>query len=120
MQLPLPRGPLSRLVWSSLHEGDANEVDLATARRILKEPSAGATWYDEDLQLTLWILYELHYAGFDDVDDRWEWSSALLSLRGLLEADVPGSIRSGPRGGSNAGKPPRPGLELALQWNRDF
>jgi hypothetical protein len=41
---------------------------------------------DEDLQLALYLCYELHYRGLPGVDDRWEWDPALLSLRGLLEA----------------------------------
>jgi hypothetical protein len=41
---------------------------------------------DEDLQLALYLCYELHYRGLPGVDDRWEWDPALLALRGLLEA----------------------------------
>ncbi len=40
---------------------------------------------DEDLQLALYVCYELHYRGFADVDDRWEWEPSLLALRGELE-----------------------------------
>ncbi|MFI5428843.1 hypothetical protein [Aeromicrobium sp. UC242_57] len=28
---------------------------------------------DLDLHICLWALYELHYRGFDDVDDHLEW-----------------------------------------------
>jgi hypothetical protein len=65
--------------------------------------------YDEDLQLMLFVCYELHYRGFEDVDDRWEWEPSLLSLRQAAErrferdleklvprqapvADVPGEL----------------------------
>ena len=41
---------------------------------------------DEDLQLALYCLYELHYRGFADVDDAREWDLDLLRIRGLLEA----------------------------------
>jgi hypothetical protein len=64
MQLPEPRGPL----------GEALGHDLAT--RALT---------DEDLQLSLAVCYELHYRGFDGVDDDWEWDPALLRLRAGLE-----------------------------------
>jgi hypothetical protein len=41
---------------------------------------------DDDLHLTLYLLYELHYRGLDGVDERWEWDPALLELRARLEA----------------------------------
>ena len=40
---------------------------------------------DEDLQLALYVLYELHYRGFEGVDEAWEWDPALLALRAELE-----------------------------------
>ena len=40
---------------------------------------------DEDLQLALYLCYELHYRGLPGVDDRWEWSPSLLALRQALE-----------------------------------
>lgn len=39
-----------------------------------------------DLQLALFVLYELHYRGFVGVDERWEWDAGLLHLRAGLEA----------------------------------
>lgn len=41
--------------------------------------------FDDDLQLSLYILYELHYRGFAGVDDEWEWQPHTLSLRAKLE-----------------------------------
>ena len=41
---------------------------------------------DDDLHLTLYLLYELHYRGLDGVDERWEWDPALLELRARLES----------------------------------
>jgi hypothetical protein len=41
--------------------------------------------YGLDLQLALYICYELHYRGFMGVDPRWEWNPGLLQLRGRLE-----------------------------------
>ncbi len=40
---------------------------------------------NEDLQLSLYLCYELHYRGLPGVDDRWEWEPSLLRLRGTLE-----------------------------------
>jgi hypothetical protein len=50
----------------------------------LRGPAAAAL-YDEDLQLALYICYELHYQGFDEVDDEWEWNPSLLALRRTAE-----------------------------------
>ena len=40
----------------------------------------------EDLQLALYLCYELHYRGLPGVDDAWEWEPSLLALRRDLEA----------------------------------
>lgn len=40
---------------------------------------------DEDVQLALYLCYELHYRGLPPVDDRWEWNPSLLALRAQLE-----------------------------------
>jgi hypothetical protein len=38
-----------------------------------------------DVQLALYVCYELHYRGFAGVDAEWEWNPALLHLRARLE-----------------------------------
>jgi hypothetical protein len=38
-----------------------------------------------DLQLALYVCYELHYRGFRGVNPGWEWNPALLHLRARLE-----------------------------------
>ncbi|GHH69035.1 hypothetical protein GCM10017673_18850 [Streptosporangium violaceochromogenes] len=77
MHLPTPRGPLTAALLERLtrppHGFDAPAVPVASAVE------------DEDLQLALFTCYELHYQGFDGVDDRWEWEPSLLRLRGELE-----------------------------------
>ncbi len=40
---------------------------------------------DDDLQLALYICFELHYRSFPNLDPGWEWSPALLALRALFE-----------------------------------
>lgn len=47
--------------------------------------SYSPAWEDHDLQLALWCCYELHYRGFDDVGEEWEWSPEIIRFRGLLE-----------------------------------
>jgi hypothetical protein len=47
----------------------------------------------EDAALALWVLYELHYGGFDDVDDHLEWQPALMRVRAVLEQDLESRLR---------------------------
>jgi hypothetical protein len=86
MRLPSPRGPLSKLVLSWLQ--GAAEPDVPAARGAFELTRGGDVMLDEDLQITLWALYELHYGGFDGVDDRWEWSAECLEVRSWLEDDL--------------------------------
>jgi hypothetical protein len=50
--------------------------------------------YGEDLQLALYVLYELHYQGFEHVPDDLEWDSALLALRDAIEGRFLGALRA--------------------------
>lgn len=76
-RLPRPRGNLSDAVISWLRTG---EGILPTREEIRRKGP-----YGEDSQLALYVLYELHYQGFDGVDEDSEWSPALLSVRCSLE-----------------------------------
>jgi hypothetical protein len=40
---------------------------------------------DDDLQLALYLCFELHYRSFPDVDPAWEWDPTLLAVRAALE-----------------------------------
>jgi hypothetical protein len=86
MRTPAPRGPLSELVVSWLL--DDVVPDVCAARRAYELTRVDDVLLDEDLQITLWLLYELHYGGFDEVDDRWEWSAECLEVRSWLERDL--------------------------------
>jgi hypothetical protein len=74
MQLPLDRGPVSQHVIATLRTG-REAGPIALGPRVLEDP---------DAQLALWLLYEVHYRGFDGVPDR-EWDLGLLGLRATLE-----------------------------------
>jgi hypothetical protein len=52
-----------------------------------------AAWEDDDLQLALWCCYELHYRGFEDVDDGWQWHPAVTAFRGAVEREWVASLR---------------------------
>jgi hypothetical protein len=84
MQLPEARGPVSSAVVDAL-AGRALDVEAVTAycRRL---PPGTDPLTDDDLHLALWTAYELHYRGFDGVDDEAEWDPDLLAVRRELEA----------------------------------
>ncbi|MER6639902.1 iron-containing redox enzyme family protein [Streptomyces microflavus] len=83
--LPAPRGPLSGAVIDALRTG----VDHPA-------PAVGdADPFGDDLQLALYLLYELHYQGFEGVDDEHEWSPGLLALRRSLEEPFLAALRAG-------------------------
>jgi len=77
--LPEPRGDLSEQLIHALGGApSATEFDPPTA----SDPLA-----NEDSQLALYVLYELHYDSFEGVDDGWEWEPSLQGLRRALERD---------------------------------
>ncbi|MDP9188711.1 MAG: iron-containing redox enzyme family protein, partial [Actinomycetota bacterium] len=82
MILPQPRGPLSSGVVRYLRGLDSTPpLPIAAAR------TSEAALGDEDLQLSLYICYELHYRGFDDATVEAEWEPSLLTFRAALERD---------------------------------
>lgn len=82
MKLPAPRGTLSAAVIDALNGTAATLPPTA-------EPDD-----DEDLQLSLFVCYELAYRSWDGVDDAWEWDLDLLRLRAELERRFEADVRS--------------------------
>jgi hypothetical protein len=81
MKLPQPRGPVSEELLLALRQPPHElPADLAKSLSGDADPTT-----DEDLQLTLFVCYGLHYLGWDEVDDRWEWDPSLLALRAAAE-----------------------------------
>jgi hypothetical protein len=79
IELPAPRGPLSEQLFEAL-EGPSHARLAAPGLIDSPDPIA-----DEDLQLALYVAYEIHYSAIRGVDEEWEWSPSLLSFRGALE-----------------------------------
>ncbi len=77
--LTQPRGEISAALISALRRP-------VHALRAPALPAFAGALADEDLQLALYLCYELHYRGLPDVADGWEWEPALLALRRELEA----------------------------------
>ncbi|NHT18250.1 iron-containing redox enzyme family protein [Cellulomonas sp. IC4_254] len=91
MRAPSPRGPLSERVLHALTTGD---VDAALPEQAARTAAASADLLvDEDVQITLTALYELHYQGLDGVDDRLEWDPTLLRVRAALEDRFEAQLR---------------------------
>jgi hypothetical protein len=78
--LPEPRGPITSSLFRALVQGPG--APLASHLGSL----SGDTLADDDLQLALYICYELHYAKLEGVNERWEWTPSLLGFRAMLEA----------------------------------
>jgi hypothetical protein len=79
-RLPSPRGPISAALFERL-AGPPGPKSLPA------EP-ADAPLADSDLQMALFVCYELHYQGFEEVDERWEWQPSLLATRAVLERQM--------------------------------
>lgn len=82
--LPESRGPVSAAVLACLRSAapppDSREI-------------ARADPFGDDLQLALYLCYELHYRGFADVDAALEWDPELLRCRAALEWPFLESLR---------------------------
>jgi Iron-containing redox enzyme len=87
-KLPLAVGPLSSAIIDTLQR-----VRPALHGRPIDVPLCEADPYGLDLQLALYVCYELHYRGFAGVNPRWEWSPALLHVRGRLEDAFLSAVR---------------------------
>lgn len=87
--LPTPRGPLSNAVIERLKER-APRGRLNRIRAWIGD----ADPFGIDLQLALYVCYELHYRGFAGVDSGWEWNPGLLHLRTRLEQTFLTALRA--------------------------
>ncbi|GAA2021496.1 iron-containing redox enzyme family protein [Catenulispora yoronensis] len=96
-RLPVDRGELSAALLAAFREaGQLPDTELADR----------ADPYGDDLQLALYLCYELHYRSFEGVDDGWEWDPELLRLRAVMERQFFTALR--------AEAPPSDDVESAL------
>jgi hypothetical protein len=92
--LPRPRGPVSGAVLEVL-------TGERAARDLPHPPSSGLDPYGDDLQLALYLCYELHYRGFPGVDPELEWDPDLLALRRDLEQVFVTALQADVEGGDD-------------------
>jgi hypothetical protein len=97
MHLPTPRGTTSSTVLAALAAPADRDTSPAALQRLAGSVSSTDPTSD-DFQLALWVLYELHYRGFDDVDEAWEWNPALLQVRASMETVFEKRLRERTRG----------------------
>ncbi|MDQ3028746.1 MAG: iron-containing redox enzyme family protein, partial [Actinomycetota bacterium] len=85
------RGPLSAAIIAALQNPAGPAPELDEAARCAVAASVDLVG-DEDIQLALYLMYELHYGALP-VDERWEWSGDLLGARAVLEDGLEGFLR---------------------------
>ena len=82
--LPLARGPLSAALLERL-----TGRTLSSMPNIEIDDPLG----DDDLHLALYLGYELHYRGFEGVEDALEWDRTVLALRATMERAFESALR---------------------------
>lgn len=92
MELPAARGPMSEVIIAGLKRSPGTPFDRAWFRA--RAGSVAAPLADDDLQLTLAVCCELHFRGFTDVDEGWEWDPGLIGARTEMEAVFEDALRS--------------------------
>jgi hypothetical protein len=86
--LPPARGPWTEALYALLSQSACELLPPLPAL------TADAVLHDDDLQMALYLCYELHYSGVEGVDERYEWDPVVLMLRGALEAVFETALRS--------------------------
>ena len=77
MRLPSQRGPLSRFIVEELAQPPH---ELPPGPDLDDHPLWG-----DDYHMALYVCYENHYRGFEEVDASWEWEPSLIAFRRRLE-----------------------------------
>ncbi|MFK3669098.1 iron-containing redox enzyme family protein [Leifsonia aquatica] len=83
-----PRGPISAALLQALPQ--APQHSRTAAEGIVEEVRAALAagpdlLTDDDLQLSLYLIYGLSYGGTVDADDEWEWDPDIVVARRLIE-----------------------------------
>ena len=115
-------GPLSAWLAATLQRDPAVLSPGSKPLPVSGPGPAGPVREDDDLQLALWCCYKLHYRGFDDVDEGWEWHPVIAGFRALLERQwlielrgVAGGVSEGPARGVPRALPGLSASPLAVE-----
>jgi hypothetical protein len=109
LTLPQPRGDISEHLLAALRL----PVHHLLAPLVAPPAPAADALADEDLQLALYLCYELHYRGLPGVADEWEWEPSLLGLRRDLESRFEAALHA--LVPQPATTPPPEEMDLALR-----
>jgi hypothetical protein len=93
MRLPGHRGPVSRELTRVLTGPQEDSLGALTDAATDALAASDDLLADDDLQLALFLMYELHYGGLDGVSDGWEWDPRLLAVRELVERAFEAALR---------------------------
>ncbi|HEX7292498.1 MAG TPA: iron-containing redox enzyme family protein [Conexibacter sp.] len=85
--LPRARGPVSGILLEVVRCAPGMPVELPLVE------ATPALLADDDVQLALYLCYELHYGELEGVDDAWEWDPGLLAFRAVLERAFEAALR---------------------------
>lgn len=96
-QTPSARGPASEALLRILTaDEEATPAELSAATMAVEQWLAATTdlLTDDDMQLTLYLLYLLHYGPADFVYGDWEWHPHLLGIRHTIETALEAELRA--------------------------
>ena len=96
MLVPAPRGELTSALLNVLHEGPqatAEQYGKLDETASLVLAGSADLLRSDDLQLALFLLYELHYSGLDGIDPELEWQPELIRVRRRLETAFEAALR---------------------------
>ncbi|GAA1838248.1 iron-containing redox enzyme family protein [Microlunatus capsulatus] len=89
----LARGALSaQLLWVLTEEPQAVPQLRQQAEQIVA--TSADVLVDDDVQLSLMVLHELHHRSWPGVDPRWEWHPDLVGLAAVLEDATEAGLRA--------------------------
>lgn len=94
MRIPESRGPASGVLIDLLARSGGSAPERDSLREVVEGAIATTEdiLRDDDLQLTLFLLYQLGYGGVDGGDEL-EWDLTLLGARAAIEAALEGALR---------------------------
>jgi hypothetical protein len=93
MALPTPRGPVTEVLIAQLTGPEDAPVHELAATATGALGASDDVLVDDDLQLALFLMYELHYGGLEGVPDTWEWNPRLLAVRAPIEREFENALR---------------------------
>jgi heme oxygenase-like protein len=93
--LPPVRGVWTEALYALLDSPGRSPAEASEVTELCESADTAAdVLSDDDLQMALYLCYEMHYAGIEGVDERMEWSPVVLMFRGALEEAFEAAVRA--------------------------